>query len=69
MAVKNNLKTIRMQEYLLNQSQFAKNILQIDYRQYNRYENGTVPKLDIALKICKKLNKPLEQVFYLSEED
>lgn len=62
--VKNRLKEIRMRKYMCSQVEFAK-ILNIDYRQYNRYENGTVPKLSTALYIAKKLNKKVEDIFYL----
>ncbi|OLS02868.1 helix-turn-helix transcriptional regulator [Tissierella creatinophila] len=62
--VKNRLKEIRMKEYMSTQGEFAK-ILELNYRQYNRYENGTVPNLETALHISKKLNKNLEEVFYL----
>jgi len=66
MGVKNNLKEIRMKEYLLNQKEFAE-ILGVNYRQYNKYENGVVPYLEVALNISKKLNKPLEHVFHLED--
>ncbi|SDL21227.1 helix-turn-helix transcriptional regulator [Natronincola ferrireducens] len=64
MEVKNKLKEIRMKEYMLNQKEFAE-LLEINYRQYNKYENEVVPSLQIALHIAKKLNKPLEEIFYL----
>ncbi|WFD12354.1 helix-turn-helix domain-containing protein [Tepidibacter hydrothermalis] len=68
MSVKNNLKSIRMREYMIdNQKEFAK-LLGVNYRQYNRYETeGVVPSLEIALKIASKLNKKVEDVFYLCE--
>jgi len=66
MGVGNRLKEIRMKEYLMNQKEFSE-ILGVNYRQYNKYENGVVPYLEVALNICKKLNKPLEQVFYLED--
>lgn len=67
MAVKNKLKEIRLKEYLIdNQTEFSK-ILEIDYRQYNRYENGTVPSLETALEIAEKLNKKVEDIFHLDK--
>lgn len=68
MAVKNNLKEIRMKEHMIdNQKEFAK-LLEVNYRQYNRYEtDGVVPSLEIALKIAKKLNKNVKDIFYLDE--
>jgi DNA-binding XRE family transcriptional regulator len=66
MGVKNKLKEIRMKEYMLPQTEFAK-LLEIDYRQYNRYENGTVPNLETALQIIERLNKTINEVFYLDK--
>jgi DNA-binding XRE family transcriptional regulator len=67
MAVKNKLKEIRHKEYMLDsQMEFSK-VLEIDYRQYNRYENGTVPSLETALEIAEKLNKKVEDIFYLDK--
>lgn len=66
MGIKNRLKEIRMKEYMCSQTEFAK-ILRIDYRQYNRYENGIEPKLSTALHIAKKLNMKVEDIFYLDE--
>jgi DNA-binding XRE family transcriptional regulator len=63
--VKNRLKEIRMKEYMVTQTEFAENVLGIDYRQYNRYENGTVPTLETALHISQKLNRTVEEIFYL----
>lgn len=66
MGVKNKLKEIRMKEYMMNMTQFA-DMLEINYHQYVRYENGTVPYLEVALKIAKKLNKHVDEIFYLEE--
>ena len=62
--VKNRLKEIRMKEYMCSQTEFAK-ILEMDYRQYNRYEKETEPKLETAIQIALKLNKKVEDIFYL----
>lgn len=60
MPVKNRLREIRMQNYLMNQKQFSTEVLDMDYRKYNHYEKGTVPSgetllffifLNIILKI------------------
>jgi DNA-binding XRE family transcriptional regulator len=64
--VKNHLKEIRMKEYMLNQTEFAE-LLEIDYRQYSRYEKGIVPTSETMLKIAQKLNKKVEDIFYLVE--
>jgi putative transcriptional regulator len=63
--VKNNLKAIRMQEYMLNQKDFAA-FLEISPGQYNRYEKGlATPTLDIALRISNKLNRDISSIFCL----
>ena len=67
MGVKNKLKEIRMKEYMLSQTGFAK-LLDMNYRQYNKYENGTVPESETMLKIANKLKKNVEDIFYLVEE-
>lgn len=64
MGVKNRLKEIRMREYLMNMTEFAK-FLEINYFQYVKYEKGTVPYLEVALRISDKLNKPVNDIFYL----
>lgn len=67
MGVKNKLKEIRMKEYLIDSKKEFAEFLEINYRQYSEYERGVVPKSETMLKIAKKLNKPVEQVFYLDE--
>lgn len=64
MPVKNRLKEIRMREYMMNMTQFAE-MLDINYKQYVKYEKDTVPYLEVALKISKKLNKTVNEIFYL----
>ncbi|NLY46812.1 MAG: helix-turn-helix domain-containing protein [Tissierella sp.] len=64
--VKNRLKEIRMREYMLNMKEFAK-LLDINYVQYIGYEKGTVPYLEVALRISKKLNRSIDDIFYLEE--
>jgi len=55
-----------MKEYMMNKTQFA-DMLKINYKQYVKYEIYTVPNLEIALKISKKLNRPVNEIFYLDE--
>lgn len=62
--VKNRLKEIRMKEYMMNQKDFA-SFLDIDYRKYNHYEKNTTPSAETILKVAKKLNRPVEDIFYL----
>jgi putative transcriptional regulator len=66
MGFGNKLKEIRMKEYMKTQKEFAL-ILGLNYRQYNRYENGTVPESETMLKIAKALNRSVEEIFYLIE--
>jgi putative transcriptional regulator len=66
MGVKNHLKEIRMREYMMSQTEFAE-VLNMNYRQYSRYENGTVPTSETMLLIALKLNKKVEDIFYLVE--
>ncbi len=62
--VQNRLKEIRMKEYMMNQKEFA-SFLEIDFRQYNRYEHSIQPSLEVALKMAFKLNKDVKKIFYL----
>lgn len=65
MAVRNRLKEIRMKEYMLSQKEFAK-LLEMDYAMYNRIENNNKQvTLETALKISKKLNKTVNEIFEL----
>lgn len=67
--IKNNLKSIRMQEHMQNKREFAKNI-GIAEQQYLRYENAvTLPSLEIALKISNKLNKTVNEIWYIENEE
>jgi DNA-binding XRE family transcriptional regulator len=63
--IKNNLKEIRMKEYMLNKKEFAK-MLDIAEQQYLRYENGiTAPSLEVCLKIAKALSKKMDDIWHL----
>ena len=63
--MKTKLREIRMRDYLMTQTDFAK-FLEIDIGQYNRYEKGNVsPTLELALKIANKLNKSVNEIFSL----
>lgn len=66
--IKNRLLQIRLQlEYKL-QKDFAE-FLGINIKDYNRIENNRKQvSLEVALKISKKLGKPLEDIFELLEE-
>nr|WP_290441179.1 helix-turn-helix domain-containing protein [Clostridium gasigenes] len=59
------MKEIRMKEYLMAPGEFAKYI-GTDIKNYSNWETGrSRPKLEIALKIAKKLNKTVEEIWFL----
>lgn len=63
--VKNRLKEIRMKEYLMNVSEFAK-FLNINVSTYSQLENSKRHcSLQVALDISKKLNKTVNDIWYL----
>ncbi|MDO6355257.1 helix-turn-helix domain-containing protein [Caloramator sp. CAR-1] len=65
--VKNRLREIRMREYMMSQKEFA---LMLDMlpHDYNRIENMKKQvTVETALKIAKKLNKKVEDIFELQE--
>lgn len=65
MSVKNRLKEIRMREYMMGPGEFAK-LLGTDIKNYNNWESGrSRPRLEIALCIAKKLNKKVEEIWYI----
>lgn len=65
MSVKNRLKEIRMKEYGLYPEEFAK-ILEVNLKTYYTWENGSsIPSMKEGLRIAKKLNKMLEEIWYL----
>ncbi|MBU3106709.1 helix-turn-helix domain-containing protein [Clostridium gasigenes] len=54
-----------MKEYLMAPGEFAKYI-GTDIKNYSNWETGrSRPKLEIALKIAKKLNKTVEEIWFL----
>lgn len=65
MSVINNLKKIRMNEYTMEQKEFAE-YLKVSLKNYNNWELGNSrPKLELALEIARKLNKSVEEIWYL----
>ena len=63
--LKNRLKEIRMKEFMLSSSQFAK-MIGINSTTYSNWElNVSKPSLDKALEIAKKLNRNVEDIWYL----
>lgn len=68
MALKNCLKKIRMAEFMQTKRAFS-SYLQISEQQYFRYESGgTMPSLDIAIKISDKLNRPVNEIWFEEEQ-
>lgn len=66
--IKNNLRKIRMSEYLLEPQAFA-NMLGLNYKTYYGLESGfSRPKLEHALIIAQKLNRTIEDIWYLEED-
>ncbi len=65
--VRNRLKEIRLKMLIEHQTDMAL-LLSISQQQYNRYERQIIqPTLETALRIAQKLNKPLEEIFYLED--
>ena len=62
--VKNKLKEIRMREYMMTSSEFAK-VLGVNLTTYSQWESGVnTPKLEKAFEIARKLNKKLEDIWF-----
>ncbi|MEH6992626.1 helix-turn-helix domain-containing protein [Neobacillus drentensis] len=67
MPVNNRLKDIR-HDHRMNQTEFSE-FLGISIYQYNRYEKeARQPTLEIALQISEKVKRPVNDIFYLTEE-
>lgn len=63
--VKNRLKEIRMREYMMEPQEFSK-LIEVNYKTYYSWEKGIAgPSLEKALEVAKKLNKSLEDIWYL----
>ena len=64
MVIKNNLKQIRMREYMLSSKDFAK-LLDAPVSTYSQWENGTNnPTLAKSFEIAKKINKSVIDIWY-----
>jgi DNA-binding XRE family transcriptional regulator len=63
--MKNELKNIRMGEHKMNVVEFV-DFLEIDHGTYRGWEKGrSNPTLETALKIAKKLNKRVEDIWQI----
>ena len=66
--IRNNLKSIRMQEFMMNKREFAKTI-GVAEQQYLRYENAlALPSLEVSLKISHILNKSVNDIWILEND-
>jgi DNA-binding XRE family transcriptional regulator len=64
-VVKSKLKEIRMKEYMLNLTDFAKTI-DVDMKILSSWEkNKSRPTLERALDVARKLNKNVNEIWYL----
>ena len=67
-GVKNRLKEIRMKEYMMNQTEFAK-LLGVSMSTYNNMERGTVQgNIVNILMIAKALNRHVEDIWFLEDD-
>jgi len=67
MQIINRLKDIR-HDHRMNQTEFAE-FLGISIYQYNRYEKQSrQPTLEVALQISNKVKRPVNDIFFLTEE-
>lgn len=63
--IKNKLKEIRMTEYQMDRKEFALYI-GINQKTYYGWENGnTSPSLLTSLEVAKKLNKNVNEIWYI----
>ncbi|MBM7869262.1 DNA-binding XRE family transcriptional regulator [Clostridium pascui] len=64
MSLKNNLKRIRMKEYMMTATEFSK-MLDVKKSTYSQWENGlNNPTLEKAYEIAKRLNKNINEIWY-----
>lgn len=65
--IKNRLKEIRMKEYAEDPKEFAER-LNINIKTYYVWENGaTVPGSKTMFEVAKKLNKKVDDIWWLEE--
>lgn len=63
--IDNKLKEIRMRDFLMTQTEFA-NFLNISRKTYAGWENNiSRPNLESAMLIAKKLNKSIEEIWFI----
>lgn len=68
MTIKNRLREIRHELMVDKQIDMAR-LLGLRQEQYNIYElQRSQPSLEIALRIAKKLNRPVEEIFWIDDD-
>lgn len=57
-------------EYKMEKMEFASEVLGVNCNQYYRYEKGTkFPTLLTALLLAQRVNRPIEEIYQLVEEE
>lgn len=65
MDLKNNLKEIRMKEYMMEPGDFAE-LLEVNVKTYYSWEKGGAnPNLKKAHEVCEIIKKDMKEVWYL----
>ena len=66
--ISNNLKSIRMQTFMMNKKEFAK-MVGVAEQQYCRYENSTSqPSLEVAIRISNALEQTVNEIWWIDGE-
>lgn len=69
MVAKNRLREIRHEMMIDKQTEMAQ-LLGIAPNQYNRYEKQQgQPTIEVVLRIAKRLNKQVEEIFYIEDDE
>lgn len=62
--IKNQLKEIRMKEFMMDPGEFT-NYIGTDIKNYSNWENNrSRPKLELAIMIAQKLNRNVEDIWF-----
>lgn len=57
-----------MREFMMNQKEFAENILKMNIRTYSPIEGNKVQgNIETILQIAKALNRPVEDIWFLED--
>ncbi|CAJ1611459.1 helix-turn-helix transcriptional regulator [Clostridium perfringens] len=67
MGVKNRLREIRMQEFVMDTGEFSRK-LGVNLKTYSNWEkNRSKPPLEEALRIAKELDRKVEDIWSLMD--